>query len=49
MAEQDKKELDVKNLDVAELTDDDLEDASGGGGYSLPDTTNTCPIENYNC
>lgn len=46
MAEQDKKELDIKNLDVTELTDDDLEDASGG---IFHEPTNTCPIENYNC
>lgn len=48
MAEQDKKDLDIKNLDVAELTDDDLENASGGVFQDV-DTTNSCPIENYNC
>jgi len=48
MEEQDKKDLDIKKLDVAELTDDDLEDASGGQAQ-LDDTLNNCPIENYNC
>jgi hypothetical protein len=50
MPEQEKKEQDIKNLDLVELTDDDLEEASGGQA-SLDDSTplNDCPIANFNC
>lgn len=41
MATKDKKDLDLANLEVAELEDDQLDDVAGG--------TNTCPIDNYNC
>jgi hypothetical protein len=51
VAEQDKKELDPKNLEISDLGDADLEDVSGGGGIApeLQDTANNCPIQNYNC
>lgn len=49
MADQEKKELELENLEVAELEDEDLEDVAGGGGFSPNTTINDgCPV-NGNC
>jgi hypothetical protein len=42
MANQEKKELGIENLEVSELEDQDLEGVAGGA-------TNNCPITNNNC
>jgi hypothetical protein len=47
MADQEKKSLDIDDLEVTELVDQDLEDVTGG--VSSEPVLNNCPITNFNC
>lgn len=42
MADQEKKALEIENLEVAELEDEDLEDVAGGSNTGCPVNGN-CP------
>ena len=51
MADQEKRELDVENLEATELEDTDLEDVSGGLFREAQEVTNNtgCPTTNNSC
>jgi hypothetical protein len=49
MADQEKKALEIENLEVAELEDEDLDGVSGGGFEQSEPTNNGCPVTNTNC
>jgi hypothetical protein len=49
MADQEKKALEIENLEVAELEDEDLDGISGGSFSANEPTNNGCPVTNTNC